>query len=110
MCCVQNQTLRSQLAEAKTGIVTDERKVKDTDVRVRLHVAAIVWCGHGELEVTDPPRLRPCAPRYCRMLQADLMLRVSELEGHSIKHNLEKLKLQEDRDKLYERFREFRDK
>lgn len=38
------------------------------------------------------------------------MLRVSELEGHSIKHNLEKLKLQEDRDKLYERFREFRDK
>lgn len=38
------------------------------------------------------------------------MLRISELEGQTIKHNLEKLKLQEDRDKLYERFREFRDK
>jgi len=42
--------------------------------------------------------------------QTDLMLRISELEGQTIKHNLEKLKLQEDRDKLYERFREFRDK
>ena len=61
-------------------------------------------------EVADRPRLRRCAPRYRHVLQADLMLRVSELEGHSIKHNLEKLKLQEDRDKLYERFREFRDK
>ena len=69
---LENKTLRQQLAEARTGNVTDERKVKDSDT--------------------------------------DLMLRISELEGQTIKHNLEKLKLQEDRDKLYERFREFRDK
>jgi len=42
--------------------------------------------------------------------QADLLLKISELEGHSIKAKLEKMAVIEDRDKLYQRFREFRDK
>lgn len=42
--------------------------------------------------------------------EADLLLRVTELEGRAIRDNLEKLKVQDEKNKLQERFRDFRDK
>ena len=45
---LESKTLRQQLSEARTGTVTDERKVKDTEVRLAgersaLSFALLLW-------------------------------------------------------------------